>query len=86
MVHGTAVDLSVLSYLVPIIMKEQGAVVGRGGASPGTSGEAEPVPGRRVRRSHSSDVERGGACPETSGKAEPALGRLARRSLPPDVR
>ena len=58
MVLGIAVDLSVLSYPVLIIMKEQGAVVGRGGAYPGTSGEAEPASGEaepalghRARRS-----------------------------------
>ena len=44
MVLGTAVDSNVLSYPVPVIMKEQGAVVGRGGACPGMSGEVEPSP------------------------------------------
>ena len=43
MVIGTAVDSNVLSYLVLVIMKEQGAAVGRGGASPWGSGEAEPA-------------------------------------------
>ena len=44
MVLGTAVDPNVLSYLVLVIVKEQGAVVGRGGASPQPSGEAESSP------------------------------------------
>ena len=44
MVLGTAVDSNVLSYLVLVIMKEQDAVVGRGGASPLPSGEAESSP------------------------------------------
>ena len=61
MVLGTAVDSSVLSYPMLIIMKEQGAVVGRGGASPQLSGKAELVLGRWARRSLPSDVEQGGA-------------------------
>ena len=85
MFFGTAIDLSVLSYPVLIIMKEQGAVVGRGGASPRMSGEAEPALGRRARWSLPSDIGRGRACPETSGEAEPALEHQARRSLPLDV-
>ena len=60
MVFGTAVDSNVLSYPVLIIMKEQGAVIERGGASPRTSGEAEPALGRRARRSQPSGVGRGG--------------------------
>jgi len=44
MVLGTMVDLSVLSYLLLIIRKEQGAVIGRGRASPQPSGEAESSP------------------------------------------
>ena len=44
MVLGTAVDSNVLSYLVLIIMKEQGVGVGRGRASPQPSGEAESSP------------------------------------------
>ena len=51
MVLGIAVDLSVLSYPVLVIMKEPGADVVRGGACLGTSGEAEPAPRRRARRS-----------------------------------
>ena len=43
MALGTTVDSNVLSYLVLIIMKEQGTVVGRGEACPQTSGEAEPA-------------------------------------------
>ena len=49
MVLGTTVDSNVLSYLVPVIMKEQGAVVGRGGASPQPSSEAEPALSHRAR-------------------------------------
>ena len=74
MVLGTAVDLSVLSFLLFVIMKEQGAIVGRGGACPHTSGEAEPALRRRAKRSLPSVVGRGGASPRTSGEAEPALG------------
>jgi len=44
MVLDAAVDPNVLSYSVPIIMKERGAVVGRGGARPRASVEAEPSP------------------------------------------
>ena len=44
MVLGIAVDLSVLSYLLLVIMKEQGAVVGQGEANHRTSGEAESSP------------------------------------------
>ena len=51
MALGTVVDSNVLSYPVLIIMKEQGAVVGRGGACPQTSGEAEPALSRRARQS-----------------------------------
>ena len=43
MVLGTTVDLNVLSYPVLVIMKEQGAIVGQGGARPRMSGEAEPA-------------------------------------------
>jgi len=95
MVLGTAVDSNVLSYLVLIIMKEQGVVIGRGRACPQPlvrgeaypqpSGEAEPALSRRAS----------GACPRTSGEAEPALrrsgeaepalNRRARRSLPPQT-
>ena len=70
MVLGTAVDSNVLSYPVLVIMKEQGEVVGRGGACPQPSGEAEPALGHRARRSQPSAVGRGGACPRTSGEAE----------------
>ena len=44
MVLGTVVDSNVLFYLVLVIMKEQGAVVGRGGASPQPSSEVESSP------------------------------------------
>ena len=70
MVLGIAVDLSVLSYPVLVIMKEQGADVGRGGACPGTSGEAKPALRCQARRSLPSDVGRGGASPQPSGEAE----------------
>ena len=56
MVLGTAVDSNVLFHHVLVIMKEQGAVVGRGGASPRPSGEAEPALSRWARRSQPSDV------------------------------
>ena len=82
MVLGTAFDLSVLSYPVLVIMKEQGANVGRGGACPRTSGEAEPALGRRARRSLPSAVGQGGASPRPSGEVEPALRHRARQSQP----
>ena len=63
MVLGTVVDSNVLSYPVLVIMKEQGAVVGRGGANPETLGETEFVLGRRARQSQPSGVGRGGANP-----------------------
>ena len=56
MVLGTVVDSNVLSYPVPIIMKEQGAVVGRGEGIPQPSGEAELALSRRARRSLPSNV------------------------------
>ena len=51
MVLSTAVDSNVLSYLVLVIMKEQGAVVEQGRASPQPSGEAESALRHWVRRS-----------------------------------
>ena len=48
MVLDTAVDSNVLLYLVLVIIKEQGAIVGRGEACPQPSGEAEPTLGHRV--------------------------------------
>ena len=60
MVLGTTVDSNVLSYLVLVIMKEQGAVVERGGACPQPSGEGEPTLRRQARRSQPSAVGRGG--------------------------
>ena len=80
MVLGTVVDLSVLSYLLLVIMKEWSAVVGRGGAHPQTSDEAEPALSHRARQSLSLDVGRGRARPRTPGEAEPALGGWARRN------
>ena len=60
MVLGMAVDSNVLSYPMLVSMKEQGAVVGRGGASPRGSGEAEPALGRRARWSQPLAIGRGG--------------------------
>ena len=51
MVLGTTVDLNVLSYLVLVIMKEQGTSVGIGGASPQPLGEAKPAFSHRARQS-----------------------------------
>ena len=45
------VDLNVLSYPVLVFMKDQGAVVGRGSASPQSSGEVKPALGRWARQS-----------------------------------
>ena len=85
MVLGTVVDSNVLSYPVLVIMKEQDAVVGRGGASPQSSGKAEPTLRRRVGQNQPSDVERGGVGPLSLGKAEPGFSRRARRSPPSEV-
>ena len=79
---GTVVDSNVLSYPVLVLMKEQGVVVGRGGACLQTSGEAELALSRRARRSQSSGVERGGASPQPFGEAEPVLRGWARQSQP----
>ena len=49
MVLDVVVDLNVMSYPVPIIMREWGVVVRRGGASLWTSGEARSVLGRWAR-------------------------------------
>ena len=65
------VDPNVLSYPVPIIMRERGAVVRRGGASLWTSGEARSVLGRQVRRSRAF-IHR--------ERRSPALGGRLRRS------
>ena len=51
MVHS-----NVLSNPMLIFMKDQGVVVGRGGASPQSSGEAEPALGRWASQSPPSDV------------------------------
>ena len=85
MVLGTAVDLSDLSYLLLVIMKEQGTVVGRGKACPQLSGEAEPALRRWARRSQPLAIGRGEASPQPSGEAEPALSHRARRSQSPVV-
>jgi len=60
MVLRIAVDLSVLSYPVLVLMKEKGVVVGRGRASPQPSGEVEPALSHRARQSLPLDVGRGG--------------------------
>ena len=62
-VLGTTVDSNVLSYPVLVIMKEQGAVIGRGGASPRTLGETEPNPWGSGKVEPTLDVGRGGALP-----------------------
>ena len=85
MALATVVDSNVLSYPMLVFMKEQGAVVERGGACPQTSSEAELALNYRARQDLPSDVGRGGAYPQTSGEAELALSRRARRSLPSDV-
>ena len=46
MALDTAVDSNVLSYPVLVFMKDQGVVVGRVGARPRASDEAEPSPQR----------------------------------------
>ena len=51
MVLDAAVDLNVLSYPVPIIMRERGEVVRRDGTSLWILGEARSILGRRARRS-----------------------------------
>ena len=60
MALDTTVDSNVLSYPVLVFMKDQGAVVGRGGVSPRGSGEAEPALGRRARWSQPLAIGRGG--------------------------
>ena len=80
MVLGMAVDSNVLSYPVLVSMKVQGAVIGRGGASPQPSVGIEPVLRRRARWSlalgHQArwnlplDFKRGGASPQSSGEVE----------------
>jgi len=66
-VLGTVVDSNVLSYPMLVIMKEQGVVVGRGGASPRPLGKVEPVLSHRARWDLPSNVGRGGARPRGSG-------------------
>ena len=44
MALDTTVDSNILSYPVLIFMKDQGAVVGQGGARPRASGEVESSP------------------------------------------
>ena len=83
MVLGTAVDSNLLSYLMLVIMKEQGAVVGRGGASPQPSGEAELALRCRTRQSQPSAIGRGRASPQMSGEVEPALGPLGEAESSP---
>ena len=76
MALDTAVDSNVLSYPVLVFMKDQGAVVGRGGARPRASGETEPALSHRARWS----LALGGRA-----RRSLALSRRARRSLPSDV-
>ena len=57
------VDSNVLSYPELVFMKDQGAVVGRGGASNQSSGKVELALGRRARRSLPSAIRQGGAIP-----------------------
>ena len=80
MVLGTAVDSNVLSYTVLVIMKEQGAIIGRGRANPETSGEAEPALRRWVSQSPPSAVGWGRSSPRTLGGADLVLGHWARWS------
>ena len=70
MALGTAVDSNVLLYPVLVFMKEQGAVVGRGGAYPQTSVKAGPALSHWARRSLPLDIGRGGASPQPLGEAE----------------
>ena len=73
MALDTTVDSNVLSYPVLVIMKEHSAVIERGRASLGTSGEVELALNHRVRqslalggqarRSQPLDVGRGRARP-----------------------
>ena len=65
MVLDAAVDPNVLSYPVPIIMKERGAVVRRGGASLWTSGEVRSI-GRGGAKP--SGVGRGGVYTSGAGR------------------
>ena len=62
--------------------RSQPSDIGRGGASPQTSGEVEPALKRRARRSQPSDIGRGGNNPQTSGEAEPSLEGRTGRSQP----
>ena len=72
MVLDAAVDLNILSYPVPIIMRERGVVVRRGGASLWTSGKARSVLGCRARWSLALICW---------ARPSPALGGRVRRSL-----
>ena len=82
MVLDVAVDPNILSYPVPIIMRERGAVVRQGGASLWTSGKAKPIlyPLGEAEPSPwgSSEAE---PSPQPSSEAELAHGRWTRRSL-----
>ena len=70
MALGTAVDSNVLSYPVLVFMKEQGAVIGRSGACPQTSGEAELALVGQAERNLS---------PWGSGEAEPIFRRSGKK-------
>ena len=80
MILDVAVDLNVLSYPVPIIMRERGEVVRRDETSLRTSDEARSVLGRRARRSLAF-IRGARPNPQPSGEAELAHGHRARRSL-----
>ena len=75
MALGTTVDSNVLSYPLLILMKEQGKVIGRGGACLQTSGEVELALSHRARQSLPLAIGRGGAYPRSSCEAESTLSR-----------
>ena len=78
MVLDATVDPNILSYPMPIIMRERGAVVRRGRASPWTSGEARRnlAFGGWARRSLALRV---------SARWSIALSPRVRRSCPPAI-
>ena len=68
MVLGTMVDLSVLSYPMLVIMKEQGADVGRGGALPSDVGRGGACPQTSGEAEPDQNIGRGGALPSDVGR------------------
>ena len=99
MALDAAVDPNVLSYPVPIIVRERGAVVRRGGASLWTSSEVRSVLERearwslafihRARQSPALGVERSGVYTSGVGRGGVwtlALGGRARRNRSSVVR